>query len=130
MLPEPTTTTIAALAAAASAISLALFGVDYYSLLYAFVGAMLAMANADSMGRVRAVIYVITSMMVGAVIGNAALAWFDSHSRALLFGGCLGGGLVAQVAAAAIVRAAPALAEASLTRLRSLIVGRDKGGQQ
>jgi predicted lysophospholipase L1 biosynthesis ABC-type transport system permease subunit len=93
---EPTTPTAAALAASLSGVTLALLGVDYYSLLYANVGALMALHQAEAMGRVRAVIFVVLCTLVGAALGNAALALFGTTNRALLLVGCIIGGFGAQ----------------------------------
>lgn len=120
---EPTTVTAGALAAAASAVTLALFGVDYYSLLYGFVGAALALSQAEAMGRSRAILYVSLSTLVGAVIGNVFVDWIDHKSRFYLIGSCLVGGIVAQALVAVLIKHAPALAEAAVTRLKNFIAG-------
>ncbi len=103
---EPTTLTAGTLAAAASAITLALFGVDYYSLLYGFVGALLALSEAGTMGRRRAVIYVALSTLVGGAFGNAAVTFFGSTARPFLILGCLIGGAGAQLLVSALLTAA------------------------
>jgi hypothetical protein len=67
---EPTTQTATALAASLSGITLALLGVDYYSLLYAFVGALFALYEAERMGRGKAVLFAVLSTLAGAVMGS------------------------------------------------------------
>lgn len=113
-MPEPIAPTVASLAAAASTIALALFGVDYYSLLYALVGAFFALGHAEQMGRMRAVVYVTLSTLAGAVIGTAVNEYLGLKSRILLIGLCLVGGIVAQALAGALVRAAPGLARKAI----------------
>lgn len=107
-MAEPTTTAAASLAAAMSGITIALLGVDYYSLLYGMVGAFLALGSAESMGRGRAILYVILSTLVGSAIGNASLIVFPvgSQTRAVLILGCLVGGAGAQLLVAALLKAA------------------------
>ena len=117
-MPEPTSTAVgaASIAATASALSLALFGVDYYSLLYGLVGALLALGHAEQMGRARAIVYVLLSMLAGAVIGNVAVEYLQLRTRYFVIGFCLVGGLLAQVAAGVALRVAPSLIEAGLKR--------------
>jgi len=103
---EPTTTTAAAWAAALSSVTLAAFGMDYYSLLYGLVGAMMAMHSAEAMPRLRAVLFVVLCTLVGAALGNAAIALGGmvfgvqalqpGATRALLILGCVVGGYGAQ----------------------------------
>lgn len=104
-MPEPTTTGVHALALALSTISLALLGVDYYSLLWSLVGALLALFQAEKMGRVRSVIYIALSTLVGAACGTGALSSISSTSRPLLIIGSLVGGFGAQVIVTALLRA-------------------------
>jgi len=104
-MAEPTTATAAAFAATASGVTLALLGVDYYSLLYGMVGAFLALGSAGAMGRSRAVAYVVLSTVVGAAIGNAAVTFFAVSSRPLLILGCLVGGAGSQMLVASLIKA-------------------------
>lgn len=103
-MAEPMTP--AAFAAAASGITLAVFGVDYYSLLYGMVGAFIALGQAGQMGRSRAVVYVVLATLVGSAIGNAAVAFFGVSNRAFLILGCVVGGAGSQLLLSALVRAA------------------------
>jgi uncharacterized protein YneF (UPF0154 family) len=116
-VPIDSTLSFGAVAAAMSAISLALFGVDYYSLLYGLVGALLALPHVEQMGRWRAVLFVVLSTLAGAVIGNGILAYFASSNRALLIAGCLAGGIVAQALAAALLKNVPRLFDAAIARM-------------
>lgn len=129
-MPEPTSTTAAAIAATASAVTLALFGVDYYSLLYALVGAFLALGHAEQMGRLRAVVYVCLATLVGAVLGNAVNEYLGLKSRILLIGLCLIGGIMAQALAGAVVRAAPRLANKAVKAAEGIASGWAKGGSK
>jgi hypothetical protein len=66
-MTEPTTATaagVAAWATSASAITLAVFGVDYYALLWGFVGALFARGHAESMTKIRAALYIALSTAV------------------------------------------------------------------
>ncbi len=103
---EPTSSTVATWAATLSGITLALFGVDYYSLLYGLVGAMMAMHLAQAMGRARAVVYVVLSTLAGAALGHGALALFDSTSKPLLIVGCIVGGAGAHLIVLGLLKVA------------------------
>lgn len=116
---DPTTSTITAWAAAFSGITLALFGVDYYSLLYGLVGAMLAMHQAEAMTRLRAVVYVVLSTLVGAALGSGALALFGVSSKPLLIVCSIVGGAGAHVIVSRLLKVA-------LTRIDSM----GEGGKQ
>lgn len=118
---DPTTSTAAAWAAALSGVTLAIFGVDYYSLLYGMVGALMAMHQAPAMARLRAVVFVAFSTLVGAALGNGALALFGSNNRALLFVGCI-------VCGAGWQLVVPRLLAALLARIDSLGSGGGSGG--
>lgn len=109
-MPEPTTFW-AAVAATLSTISLALFGVDYYSMLYGFVGALFALAQPESVGRLKAIVFVALSTLVGAAIGNAAVILAGTNSRGLLILGCLIGGAGAQLLVASAIKALSARIE-------------------
>lgn len=94
-----------ALAATLSTISLALFGVDYYSMLGGFLGALLALPQAESMGRFKALLFVALSTLVGAVIGNVLVVLAGSTARPLLILGCIVGGAGAQLLVATVIKA-------------------------
>lgn len=119
-MPDPAITA-GSIAAAVSTVTLAVLGVDYYSLLYGLVGALLALSQAGAMGRGRAIVYVSLSTLVGAVIGNFVVAYLDSKSRHILIFGCLIGGILAQVIVAAVLKAGPVLADAVAARLKAFI---------
>ncbi|HSW19541.1 MAG TPA: hypothetical protein VLJ86_20140 [Ramlibacter sp.] len=120
-MAEPASATMAAGAAALSAVTLALFGVDYYSLLYALVGALMALGRAEQMGRARAIVYVLLSTLSGAVIGNVVTDYFQLRSRIVLIALCLVGGLVAQAVASVIFRAAPGLTNTAVRALEAFL---------
>ena len=91
-MPEPTTPTAAALAATASGITMALLGVDYYSLIWAMFGAMFALYQTGSVGRVGSVVFVALSTLVGAAVAGGLMAMLDSKARPLMIlFGLLGG---------------------------------------
>lgn len=87
----------AAITAAISAVTLALFGVDYYSMLWGFVGSLVALTQTSPMSRARAIFFVSLSTFVGAAIGNAAIDFANSTSRPMLLLGCLVGGAGSQL---------------------------------
>jgi hypothetical protein len=128
-MAEPTSTTVAALAASLSGVTLALFGVDYYSLLYGMVGSLFAVVHAGKstpdlsdekkdvmsmiariqariLGSGRVVMYVAFSTLGGAVFGNAAVAVLSGNNRSLLILGCLIGGAGAHLLVTACLNAA------------------------
>lgn len=106
--------------AAVSGVTLALLGVDYYALLWALVGAMLALGQAAAMPRGRAIVYVLMSTLIGAALGQGAVAWIGSEQRALLIIASLIGGAGAQLMVGAAIRAA----------VRLLDTYRNQGGAQ
>jgi crotonobetainyl-CoA:carnitine CoA-transferase CaiB-like acyl-CoA transferase len=110
-MPDPTSASLAALAAGLSTVTLALFGVDYYSLLYALIGALLALARSEQMGRGRAVAYVLLATLTGAVLGNLVAAQLLNPPRILAISACLVGGIVAQAFATVIFNTAPGLSD-------------------
>jgi hypothetical protein len=126
-MPEPTSATIAATLAGLSAITLALFGVDYYSLLYALIGAMFALFKSEQMSWGRAVVYVLLATLAGAVLGNLAAGYVAVNPpRLVLIGFCGAGGLLAQAIASALLQAAPGFADIvvkGLERLLKRVVG-------
>lgn len=128
-MAEPTSVTAASLAATASAISLAMFGVDYYSMLYALVGALIALGHADKMTWPRAVVYVVLATLIGAVIGTATNEYFGLKSRILLIGLCLVGGIIAQAIAGALVKFAPHLAQWGIETVEELKARWARGGR-
>lgn len=79
---------------------LALLGVDYYATLWAFVGSLLAVTQQQKMTRVRAVVYVLLSTLIGAALAGGAVAFLGTQNRAItvvlgLLGGAGSQGLVA-----------------------------------
>jgi hypothetical protein len=102
----------AAFVAAVSGVTLALLGVDYYALLWALVGAMLALGQASAMPRNRAILYVLLSTLLGAALGQGAVAFAGYDQRALLILASLLGGAGAQLLVAALLKAALRLIDA------------------
>lgn len=112
---DPMSQTLTAWVAALSGITLALFGVDYYSLLYGMVGSMFAVYQAESMPRLRAMVFVVLCTIIGAALGNGALAFFGTSNKPLLLVVCIVGGYGAQ---------------ALLGRLLKTALGRMPAGEQ
>lgn len=51
----------------------ALLGLNYYALLYAFLGALVAVMKSEKINdRIRLVVFVIASTLVGAIMGTAS----------------------------------------------------------
>lgn len=106
-MAEPATASAAAAyATIASGITLALFGVDYHSLLYGMVGALLAVAHAQQVGRMRAILLVALSTLIGAVAGTAVVDALSLQGKAALLLGCVVGGAGAQTIVMSLVLAA------------------------
>ena len=99
-------TTAASVAAAASAITMALFGVDHHSILYGFIGALIAVSQSQHSSRWRAVVSVVLSTFAGAALGAGVVQALGAEGKAALLLGCLVGGAGAQVLVMALVRAA------------------------
>jgi hypothetical protein len=95
-MTEPTTT-ISSIVAALSMLTTALFGIDYYSILWGMLGALLAASQAPPSERWRAMVSVVLSTLVGAVFGEAAIAALvlmfpGGNVRPILFFACTLGG--------------------------------------
>jgi hypothetical protein len=73
--------------------------------LWSFVGALLAMGQAASMGRLRAIVYVALTTLVGAALGHGVMAVLDMQNRAILILLSLAGGAGAQRIVSAAVSA-------------------------
>ena len=107
-MPEPTTTAAASVAAAASGLTLALLGVDYHSLLYGLIGALIAVGQAQHTSRWRAVLSVVLSTVTGAVLGTVVVESLGVAGKASLLLGCIVGGAGAQALVLGLVRVAGA----------------------
>ena len=105
-MPTEPTTGAHAIALTVSTASIALLGVDHYSLIWGMVGALTALfVKEDSMGRVRSVIYIALSMLVGAAVGTGVLSFFNSESRGMLIVASLIAGFGAQKIVTALLSA-------------------------
>lgn len=69
-MAEPTSGA-AAFAATASAITSAIFGVDYFAIVWGFIGSMFALINNEPTNKLWAIAYVSLSSLIGAAIGSA-----------------------------------------------------------
>lgn len=75
-----------------SAALISLFGLNYYAMVWAFIGALVALTKSAKMTRLRAVFYVIFSTFIGALLGTAAGEYFTLSSRtSIAFLSLLGG---------------------------------------
>src|SRR5574341_1527668 len=90
---------------AVSQILLTLFGVDYYAMIWAFVGSILALTHVKKMTRGRALIYVALSTLIGAAFGSVAVAFMGTGNRAFLIGASVIGGTGSQLIVAAALQA-------------------------
>lgn len=104
-MAEPATTTAASMAAAASGVTMALLGVDYHSVLYGLIGALIAVSQSQHTSRRRAVVSVVLSTVTGAVLGTAVVQALGLEGRASLLLGCIVGGAGAQALVLGLVRA-------------------------
>lgn len=126
---EPTTTGLIAWVAGISALALAVFGFDYYSLLYALAGAMFALLQSEQMTWGRAIVYTLLATLAGAALGNIVAAYVtDKPTRATVIGFCFLGGLIASALASALLKAAPRFADIAVVWLEKM-VGRVFGNQ-
>lgn len=98
--------TLAALVGAISSATVTLLGVDYYAVLWGFVGAMLALTQVERMERRRALVYVALSTLIGAACGTAAIAYTNQPVRAFLILASIVGGFGANVIISALLQVA------------------------
>src|SRR3954463_16089600 len=61
---------------AVSAALIALFGLNYYAMVWAFVGALVALMKSEKTTRMRAIFYVLFSTFIGALLGTACAEFF------------------------------------------------------
>lgn len=97
-------TVLAAFVTAASQALMTLFGVDYYAVMWAFVGSLAALTQAK-MTMPRAVFYVFLSTMVGAALGSAAFDHLESKTKTVLLLCSVVGGFGWQIIMTALVQA-------------------------
>lgn len=100
------TNSAATLVGAISSALLTILGVDYYAVLWAFVGSILALTQVKSMHRSRAVIYLALSTLIGAATGSAVAAYLESNVKAYLILASIVGGFGSQLIVAALLQAA------------------------
>lgn len=114
--------TAAATVAAISQFLLALFGVDYYAMLWAFVGSLFALSQVKKMSRGRALAYILLSTIAGAALGTVFVDWMETQRRAYLILGSLIGGAGAQLFISALVQGA-------LNRIKTTLGGAHEPSQ-
>lgn len=68
-----------------STYTMALFGIDYYSLVYALLGAMLLLSSHKKTTKLRAVGFVLLSAVTGAAMGTALIEYVGTTSKSALF---------------------------------------------
>lgn len=90
--------------AALSSALLALLGVDYYALLWGFIGSGFSALYADPMGRWRAIATVVGSAFVGAAFGSLVSGATESRAF-LIFASSIGGAGARPIVGAGIQRA-------------------------
>lgn len=126
-MPDPATTTTAAVAlsaasnaaATAAAVSVAFLGVDHRSAIFALLGAMFAVAAAEPVGLARALLHVCLATALGAVGGNLIAERSGITSTFALLVACAACGLCVTSIAFALVRAAPRVADRIVRRWAS-----------
>lgn len=96
---------LAALVTGVSQALLVLFGVDYYAMLWAFVGSLLALTQTGAMTRWRALAFVCLSTLVGAALGSAAFAYLQAKPQPVLLLASVVGGFGWQLIMTALVQA-------------------------
>src|SRR4051812_14701043 len=96
---------LAAFVAGVSQVLLTLFGVDYYAMLWAFVGSLVALSQTGQMTRARALVYVCLSTLVGAALGSAAYVYLAATAKPILLLASVTGGFGWQLIMTAIVQA-------------------------
>lgn len=118
-----TSASVAAFMVTVSATLLAVFGVDYYSLLGGLFGAMLALGGSVRMSRAGAIAFVLLSTFAGAIAGSVAAAYFERPPRVAVIGLCIVGGIISQAVASGLMAAAPGLVKSVLEALGKRVTG-------
>lgn len=101
-MAEPTSTA-GVIVATVSATTLTLLGVGYYALIWAFVGSLLALYQTAPMGRIRTVVFIFLSTLIGAACGTAFPGYFGSESQPMLIISSLVAGAGAQLIVASLL---------------------------
>lgn len=85
---------------------LTVLGVDYYAIIWSFLGSLVALTQTERMGRSRALLFVCLSTLVGAALGSAAFAYLgSSQPKPILLLCSVVGGFGWQLIMAALVQA-------------------------
>lgn len=61
-----------------------LFGLNYYAVVWAFVGALVALTRSEKMTRWRAIFYVMFSTFIGALLGTAGAEFMKITTRSVI----------------------------------------------
>lgn len=105
-MAEPTSA-VAAIVAAFSAVLLALFGLDYYALVWSFVGTLGAMFFREtSLGSGKSLVYIFLSTLLGAALAQGLVYLIglkDQRQVIMLLSVIAGGG--SQAVASALLEA-------------------------
>lgn len=107
-MPEPISTPLA-LAAGASALIVALLGVEPQALAWAMVGAIFGAPLAPPAGRVRQVLVFAGVMLASALLGTVAADWAGTTSPRWRNAWCLVLGGIFHPLSAAVVAAVPSV---------------------
>jgi hypothetical protein len=83
-MTNATTAAIDGFVGVVSAALVALFGLNYYAMVWAFVGALVALTRSDKTTRTRAIFYVLFSTFIGALLGTAAAEFFGISMRSVI----------------------------------------------
>lgn len=88
----------------ASATLLALLGLNYYAFIWAFVGACVALGKTEKLSKGRAILYVMLSTAVGALLGTVAAERFEIKAASIIAIMALLGGMGWQGITAALLQ--------------------------
>lgn len=104
-MADPITTADNLVVATVSTATMALMGVSYYALIWAMVGAFLALYQAKGLSRWSAIAFMVLSTLVGAACGTFFADWVNKDSRPLLILASLVCGSGAHVLITALLQA-------------------------
>lgn len=90
-MTEPmTTTAAAAFTGAISGVTMALLGVDYHSLIGGGLGAFYTISRGgEQMGAIKAIISMLLTMVIGAILGSALVSLIGNEKRIILIAICI-----------------------------------------
>lgn len=79
-------------------------GLNYFAVVWAFIGAMVALTRIQKMNRTRALVYVMLSTLIGALLSTFAADWWKVQvPSAIAFMALLGGMSWQRLTAAAVL---------------------------